>query len=444
MMSIFPELDLLLSSVSAMPSSDSVAAAPVTALGAILRDRLLRSVFQPIVDLESGTLFGFEALVRGPAGSPLERPDALFAAARAEGLLAELDHACQVAAVEAAARHRIEEPLTLFVNAEPDAVGSQPLPPIGREIRGVVELTERTLTSRLPELLPAVQRARADGWGVALDDVGADTRSLALMPVLRPDVIKLDLRLVQEQPTPEIAAIAGAVGAQAERTGATVLAEGIETVEQAEYARALGATLGQGYLFGRPSEVPRRENATPVPLPLFTAGLPHPWRTPFDLVSTHRPVRRGTMPLLDSITGELERQAAYGRRSSLLISSFPDARGSMARVDALYDALATDLAFVAALGVGLLPRAGSTLRGVSIAEDDPLQGTWNVLVISAHFASMLAARERPRESVGAEQLFDFVVTYDRDVIVECAQGLLLRIALSSEAGRDGGGDALSA
>ena len=72
------------------------------------------------------------------------------------------------------------------------------------------------------------------------------------MPLLRPDVIKLDLRLVQAQPTPEIAAIAGAVGAQAERTGATVLGEGIETEEQAQYARALGATLGQGYLFGRP------------------------------------------------------------------------------------------------------------------------------------------------------------------------------------------------
>jgi predicted signal transduction protein with EAL and GGDEF domain len=118
------------------------------------------------------------------------------------------------------------------VNAEPDETGFGPLPELERGMRGVVELTERTLTNRLAELLPAVQRARADGWGIALDDVGADTRSLALMPVLRPDVIKLDLRLVQEQPTPEIAAIAGAVGAQAERTGATVVAEGIETQEQ--------------------------------------------------------------------------------------------------------------------------------------------------------------------------------------------------------------------
>ena len=55
----------------------------------------------------------------------------------------------------------------------------------------------RIYRNRPAELLAAVERLRARGWGVALDDVGADHRSLALMPFVRPDVIKLDLRLVQ-------------------------------------------------------------------------------------------------------------------------------------------------------------------------------------------------------------------------------------------------------
>jgi EAL domain-containing protein (putative c-di-GMP-specific phosphodiesterase class I) len=400
----------------------------VSALDQILRNGLLRPVFQPIVDLETGALFGFEALTRGPEGSTLEFPDRLFGAAAAEGRLAELDEACQRAAVAGAHDHRVEAPLTLFVNAEPHAVGFGPLPPIGPAVRGVVELTERTLTNRLAELLPAVQRARAEGWGVALDDVGADTRSLALMPLLRPDVIKLDLRLVQEQPTPEIAAIAGAVGAQAERTGATVLAEGVETPEQAQYARALGATLGQGFLFGRPSPEPLRAAVTAIPIPIFSATLPHPWRTPFDLASARRPVRHGTMPLLASISRELERQAASGHRTSLLISSFPDARASLDHIDTVYDELAEDLAFVAALAVGLPAEAGRSFRGVSVRDDDPLQGTWNVLVIGAHFAAMVAAQEDGRAASGEEQPFDFVFTYDRDIIIECAQALMLRIA----------------
>jgi EAL domain-containing protein (putative c-di-GMP-specific phosphodiesterase class I) len=399
----------------------------VVTLDDVLEHGALRSVFQPIVDLEARTVFGFEALSRGPEGSVLERPDQLFGAARSEGRLAELDAACQATAVASAHAHAIASPLTLFVNIEPDATGVGPLPEIGRDVRGIVELTERTLTTSLAELLPAVQSARERGWGVALDDVGADTRSLALMPLIRPDVIKLDLRLVQSQPTPEIAAIAGAVGAQAERTGATVLAEGVESEEQAQYARALGATLGQGFLFGRPSAVPDFTRATHLPLPIYSSALPYTWRTPFELASAHRPVRHGTIPLLAAISRELERQAASSSRTSLLISSFPHADQWTSQLEELYREVAAELAYAAVLGVGVPPEPVPGLKGVNIHEDDPVSGTWNVIVISAHFAAMLAAKERP-EANGAEQEFDFIFTYDRHLIVECTQALMLRIA----------------
>ena len=404
-------------------------------VGQIIERGELRTVFQPIVDLETGHLFGFEALVRGPRDSALEMPDRLFARARAEDCLAELDAACQTTAVASAEAHKIRSPLTLFINVEPDTARFGSLPQIGRDVRGIVELTERTLTTRLAELLPAVQSARERGWGIALDDVGADTRSLALMPLLRPDVIKLDLRLVQAQPTPEIAAIAGAVGAQAERTGATVLAEGIESEEQAQYARALGATLGQGFLFGRPSAQPVSIASTDIPLPIYTATLPYTWRTPFEFASAHRTVRRGTIPLLAAISREFELQAARSSRTSLLISSFPDADRWMSHMNEVYEDLAKELAFAAVLAVGMPPEPIPGLKGINIYEDDPVSGTWNVIVISAHFAAMVAAKEHPNGG-SAEQEFDFIFTYDRDLIVECAQALMLRIAsLQDEAER---------
>ncbi len=96
------------------------------ALDEILRDGLIRSVFQPIVDLETGALFGYEALARGPEHSPLELPEQLFEAARRHGRLAELDEVCQRAALAGARAHAIEAPLTLFVDAEPDAMGFGP------------------------------------------------------------------------------------------------------------------------------------------------------------------------------------------------------------------------------------------------------------------------------------------------------------------------------
>ena len=99
-----------------------------------------------------------------------------------------------------------------------------------------------------------------------------------------------------------------------------------------------------------------------------------------------------------------------------------------AGIDTVYEELAANLAFVAAFTVGLPPNLGPGLRGVNIREDDPLRGTWNVLVLGAHFASMLAARENGKGASVEEQQYDFVFTYERDVIVECAQALLLRIA----------------
>jgi hypothetical protein len=81
------------------------------------------------------------------------------------------------AAIAGARTYTVKTPLTRFVNAEPDESGFGPLPELERGMRGVVELTERTLTNRLAELLPAVQRARADGWGIALDS--DDTQSSA-------------------------------------------------------------------------------------------------------------------------------------------------------------------------------------------------------------------------------------------------------------------------
>lgn len=406
------------------------AAAP-NGLEEILRERLLRSVFQPIVDLETRVLYGYEALVRGPVGSSLESPDQLFAAAAAGGRLVELDAACQKAAVEGALDNGFASPLTLFVNVEADTIGIEPLPPIGPGLRTLVELTERTLTSRLADLLPALQRARAQGWGVALDDIGADTRSLALMPLLRPDVIKLDLRLVQPQPTPEIASIVGAVGAQAERTGATVLAEGIETEEQAEYARALGATLGQGYLFGRPAAAPLAAPVTARPLPIHSAVLPHAWRTPFELASARHPVRRGATSLVSTISRQLELQAASLSRTSLLISTFPDAGEFRGHMSANYAELAATLAFTAALAGDMPAEPSPNLRGFRIAEDDPLHGTWNVIVLGPHYASMIAGRQCSDTESPGRQTFDFVFTYDRELIIECAQALTLRIGLLS-------------
>lgn len=400
-------------------------------LSRIIDERLVKPVFQPIVDLYSGEIVGYEALARGPEGE-LERPDRLFAAARREGLLAELDEACRWAAVITAYEGGLRAPSTLFLNAEPETINvgdrhdeAMRLPP---DIRVVVEFTERALATHPADLLHVVEQVRATGVGLALDDVGADQRSLALMPFLRPDVIKLDLRLVQDRPSKQVAGVHNAVSAHAERTGALVVAEGIETEAHLERARAMGASVGQGWLFGRPGPLPSDIPKPTAPVPIFEGRGGLAEKTPFRLTDGERPQRPATKRLLLEISRELERQAELLGDSAVLISTFQHRRHFTAHQAELYSALSRSLAFVGALGQDMTSAPAPGVRGAHLDEGDPLLDEWDVVVVSPHFAAAFTARDRgDRDVPDMDRTFDFQLTHDRDLAVKAARNLMARI-----------------
>jgi EAL domain-containing protein (putative c-di-GMP-specific phosphodiesterase class I) len=161
-------------------------------LDEVIRARATRTVYQPIVELDSGRVVGWEALARGPLGSPLEFPDQLFGTAARLGRTAELDHCCQASAIEHAIAGGLGCRQELFVNIEPDVAGV-PVPEFLMDARDAaqaslritVEITERALTVAPAELMALVAMYRRRGWGIAVDDVGADPRSIGLMPLLR-------------------------------------------------------------------------------------------------------------------------------------------------------------------------------------------------------------------------------------------------------------------
>ncbi len=148
-----------------------------TTIDGVLTAGAVRSVFQPIVDLDGGAVVAYEALARGPVG-PLHTPDRLFAAARSAGRLAELDALCRTAAFRGAVEQGLLAPLTVFVNVEPEVLDGAPLADLlaiaqaaPADLRVVVEITERAIAARPAELLRTVERIREIGWGLALDDV---------------------------------------------------------------------------------------------------------------------------------------------------------------------------------------------------------------------------------------------------------------------------------
>ncbi|NHC15170.1 diguanylate cyclase [Motilibacter deserti] len=398
----------------------------------ILASGDVRSVFQPIVDLESGAVVAYEALARGPHG-PLERPDLLFAAARAEGRLAELDELCRRRALEGAVQAGVVLPLTLFVNVEPEILDTAPLEellalsdgaPGGMQV--VLEITERAIGTRPAELLATVTRLREAGWRIALDDVGADDLSLAFMPLLRPDIVKLDLRLVQQRPGPAVAEIMNAVNAYAERTGALVLAEGIEDEKHLAVSRALGARLGQGWMFGRPS--PTLVTTLPVgglELPPAVEAETHV--SPFACLPESTPLRRSSKPLLIEVSKHLEREALRFGSTCMVVAAFQEAKHFTPSTTARYRELAERTGFVAAIGQGLSSEPAAGVRGADLLADDPVRGEWNIAVLSPHFAAALLARDLGDRGPDLERTFEFALTYDRDVVADAAAALMARV-----------------
>lgn len=223
----------------------------------ILRTGAVKMVFQPIVALDTGRIFGAEALARFP-GRRDKAPDAWFAEAADVSLGAELE----VAAVRAALCEldRLPAETYLFVNVSPASVTSAELRRLLAEVpagRVILELTEHTLVPNYEELDRSLSDLRADGVLVAVDDAGAGFASMQHILNLRPDVIKLDKALthgIDEDPARR--ALVAALLKFGTEIGADILAEGIETEAQLASLRVLGVRYGQGYLLGEPTALP--------------------------------------------------------------------------------------------------------------------------------------------------------------------------------------------
>ena len=404
---------------------------PHAGIADLLDHDRVESVFQPIVDLATGATVAYEALARGPVGA-LHSPLAMFAAARAAGRLDELDRSCRAAALRGASRRGIARPLTVFVNVEPETLdGTLPCDaPADGSLRVMLEITERELAARPAELLRTVEHVRSRGWGVALDDVGVEAASLAFMPLLRPDVIKLDLSLVQGVPSPAVAQVMHAVNAYAESSGALVLAEGIENTRHLEVALALGATLGQGWHFGRPSAEPAvPPGPVGLPVPIRSPGVGAPGRvSPFACLPPTTVLRRAPKRLLIELSKHLEREAVRIGSTSVIASTFQLREHFTPATRVRYRELAETTGFVAAIGEGLAPEPLPGVRGATLGPDDPVLGEWDVAVLSPHFATALLARDLGEDGPDLERTFEYALTYDRDTVVAAMHQLLLRVA----------------
>jgi EAL domain-containing protein (putative c-di-GMP-specific phosphodiesterase class I) len=221
-------------------------------LETIIAEHQFISVFQPIVDMESRSVTGYEALTR--FGD--EPPHDVFARAAAIGLGVELELACLRSSLEAGAG--LPATSWLSLNVSPELVTNR------SSLRDLIEHNGRDLIFEITERMPITDyegmRKAIESLGpsvqLAIDDAGAGYASLRHIIELRPTVVKLDIGLIRgvDADPARQAMVAGMVHF-ANEVGCTLVAEGVETVDEAQTLTELGVRMGQGFLFAHPAPV---------------------------------------------------------------------------------------------------------------------------------------------------------------------------------------------
>jgi EAL domain-containing protein (putative c-di-GMP-specific phosphodiesterase class I) len=220
---------------------------------ALLRSDEMSSVYQPIYDIRTKTVCGFECLSRF-AGLPKRTPDLWFAEAASVGRGSELE----LKAAEQGLRALAALPSRLYVS-----VNVSPPTLTGGELRSmlskfpmdrvVLEVTEHDTVEKYDELIDAISWYRSRGVRLAVDDAGAGYSSFSHILHLLPAFIKLDLSLTQGVDLdPARRALARGLVGFALEIGSDIIAEGVETESELATLIGLGVGRAQGYLLGRP------------------------------------------------------------------------------------------------------------------------------------------------------------------------------------------------
>jgi len=240
-------------------------------INSVIKDKNIVTFFQPIVSVVKKSLIGLEGLSRGTYGIPgtMITPTELFKQASENGLTVELDRLCREKALHSF--HDITKQnndFLLFINMDTSildtVVGSKHLLHETRkwnlEPNNIVIEINETKANNSKCLKDFIDSYREFGFLIALDDVGSGFSNLDRIPLTRPDIIKIDRGIVHgiDQQYYKQEVFKSLIGLS-KNIGALVVAEGIETVDEALLCLELGADLLQGYYFSRPVEasIPR-------------------------------------------------------------------------------------------------------------------------------------------------------------------------------------------
>ncbi len=246
-----------------------------------MREAFLENLWvaaQPIIELSTGDVIGYETLIRGHPASPWATPAQLFAEARRRRLEARLEAQCRSLGIAWGLRH-LSAGQKLFLNVHggfptlPIAGDHETLPPA----RVALEISEHHNTLENPEALHQIERWRGEGYDIVIDDYGVGYAGLGLLLAVQPYIVKMDRMLVEGIDHIAIRqSVVDHLRELAVDQGITLVAEGIETEAELRTLQQMGIPLGQGFYLGRPQAEPVTSSLVELVAPSSPARISWP------------------------------------------------------------------------------------------------------------------------------------------------------------------------
>jgi len=217
------------------------------------------SVYQPIVDIATGDVIGYEALAR----SEKEMPADMFRRSYEKGTVIPFDFHCLESSIKALPE--LQDGQYLFLNIEPLTLeqafskgkeGEEFLKGLEAYTDKIVfELTEGVKKSDFSFIQRGVKFIRAFGYRFALDDMDDVSAKTAQLASLRPDFLKIDLQLVQGIANNHLnQQIVREMVHLGRMNGSEMIAEGVEHASDLDFIRKMGIRYGQGFFFAKPTK----------------------------------------------------------------------------------------------------------------------------------------------------------------------------------------------
>ncbi|MCQ9369378.1 EAL domain-containing protein [Brevibacterium sp. 50QC2O2] len=397
----------------------------------LIRSGLVDTYFAPVIDHMTGQQAGYRLQHVDHENPQPDMGDTsqLRRAVRDSPMVGDFDASFRASGLRAAEAAGLPRHTRLFVTAEPASLALLEDRTDEPERSVILQLDPASIARDPAVVLRSVRQARTLGWGIGVRSVGLTSETLGFIPVVNPSVVSLHRDVLQIRDPHYLAELTHALMSHVERTGAVILAEGVETEADLELVDALGARFVSGSLYGALSATPEPVASPPDdPVSLHTTRNALITGTPYSVAQGlgRDPLVMGEELLAAHMETVLSRAQSTGG-TGMCLAVFADDEDLTAPMADRLIRLRDSCGFVGVFAGGLREAPVPGVRSAPLDDSDALRGEYCVLLLAADGCSMISAHRMPNPGSDGRTEYEAYVTRDVHAVVDAAKGLLTRL-----------------